>query len=168
MEDPPSHLLEPVLDESRASEPLFSNAANFWVAFLGGPFALLGFSWLNTKRLGRQSEDLWLYVLCAVLSIVGFAVVVGYAIQSDPALSADDDIWSAIGSHRREIRFVPRLMGVALYGVFFFLYRRFYKAAAMYRQEHPSPWSAGIGAVVLGGVLQFGVLLVLFFSLRSL
>src|SRR5687768_8037512 len=68
-------LLQQSLGQARPHEPLYSVRANFFVAFFGGVYATLIFSFLNSRRLGRTRDDAALYLLLAAAWTAAVVVV---------------------------------------------------------------------------------------------
>jgi hypothetical protein len=146
-----SSLLEPSLQHGRASEPIYSVRAGFMVAFFGGLYATLIFSFLNSRKLGRAREDLWLYVTLAAL---GTALVVwlGYA-----AISGELPSWLSFTDNRgRDSRYVVRAVALLMFGACYLRLRRFYTASQLAGQAPPNPWKPGLAACAVSVLLTLG------------
>lgn len=147
-----TQLLEPSLRSDPGEGVPYSVRATFMVAFFGGVYAILWFSWLNSRRLGRAKEDAWLYAHVALVWTVAMGWWVHAILDGSlPAwLGRDDD-------SQRSVRLVSRGIALAVFGVIHLRLRRFFKAAELSGQEAPSPWQAGLTAVALGTVVTMAV-----------
>jgi len=118
------------------------------VAFLGGPFAILLFSALNSRRLGRLGRDAWAYVLAATITSGLVLWLAGHA-----AAQTTPEALAYLGEGRRGVRAAARLFAIVLFGAFYLLHRRYHRAARLRGEDAPSPWLPGIAVSILGAVL---------------
>jgi hypothetical protein len=139
------HLLQPSLSEDVPHRPLYSVRAGFFVSFFGGVHATLIFSFLNSRRLSRAREDLWLYLAVGLVWLIALGAFAGHAAGSElPG-------WLAIaGDSTRGLRYASRLVGLIVFGLFYLRLRPFYKAAELAGDAPPSPWLAALGAIGAG------------------
>lgn len=146
-------LLQPTLGGQRSAAALYSVRASFMVAFFGGVYASLLFSFLNSRRLGRTREDGWLYALIAGLW-TAFLAWGGYAL----ALDQLPDWLAPTGQHARDFRYIARACALLVFGGIYLRLRRFFRAADLAGMEAPSPWKPGllVSAVAFG--LNFAAL----------
>ena len=145
-------LLEPSLAGGSGARAIYSLRACFFVAFFGGPFAILLFAGLNSRRLGRLAADAWIYAVGAIVTVVFIA----FAFQGLDSGTAP--AWlSALGEGPRATRVATRILAMALFGVVFLAHRRFYKAADLSGEDPPSPWLPGIGATLVGALLSIAI-----------
>ena len=143
-------LLQPTLAGRGPTPALYSVRANFLVAFFGGVYATLLFSWLNSRRLGRAREDGLFYALIAVLW-TGAVMAIAYLMALDrlPSWLAQTD------RPARDIRYLGRVVALLVFGVIYLRLRRFFKAAQIAGVESPSPWKPGLAIVAAAIVLSF-------------
>ncbi|HET8938117.1 MAG TPA: hypothetical protein VFN67_31960 [Polyangiales bacterium] len=141
-------LLQPSF--ARPREPIFSARAGFLVAFFGGVHATLIFSFLNSRRLGRERTDAWWYALLALAGTAAIAVL-AYLVESHQLPSWL--VWSS--DARRDVRTYSRACALVVFAVSYFRLRPYYTAAALSGHAPPNPWKAGIAASVAGAVITF-------------
>lgn len=125
----------------------YSKRASFLVAFFGGPFAAIVFSFLNGNRTGRVDP-----------TRLGVAVglTVAYFFGLTWALSNE-----LLMLDRQMVRLLSRVVAVAVWAWLAIPLRREYRAAEFSREEWPSPWMAGILTVIGAGVVQAFLVVVL-------
>ncbi len=143
-------LLQPTLKGRGQTPAPYSVRANFLVAFFGGVYATLLFSWLNSRRLGRAREDGWFYALIAVLW-TGAVMSIAYLVALDrlPSWLAQSD------RPARDIRYFGRVVALIVFGVIYLRLRRFFKAAQIAGVESPSPWKPALAIIAGAMVLSF-------------
>jgi hypothetical protein len=142
-------LLQPSLAGTEHAA-LYSVRANFLVAFFGGVYATLIFSFLNSRRLGRARTDAALYLGIAVVWTATLAWS-GYLLAADQW----PDWLVLTGSAGRDARHVARAVSLAVFGLLYLRLRPFYTAAQLGGRESPSPWKAGLLAVALSAALTW-------------
>ena len=141
-----AELLQPSLG-AKSATAIYSVRASFFVAFFGGPFAIIFFSMINARRLGRLKDDAWVYALAALVTIATLALgVYLVGIGAFPEIGDNDA--------RRWVRYGHRVVALLIFGALYLRHRPFYRAAEML-VDAPSPWLVGIGCVVASGVMQF-------------
>ncbi len=138
-------LLDPSLEGSVRSDPIYSVQACFFVAFLGGPFAIIFFSGLNAHRLRRLARDAWALVLAALVT----AFFIGLISLRDAGGEVPEWL-SFLGDGRTGVRNFARLLALVLFGGFYLLHQRFHRASALRADEAPSPWVPGLVATLAG------------------
>jgi hypothetical protein len=149
-------LLQPSLGSEASPQPLYSPRANFFVAFFGGPFAVIPFSALNAIRLRRLPADLPMYVAAVLLALASL-----YALLDTSAGAA---VAAALGYEKtpaRAHRFASRALALVLWGVFHLRHRRFQRSAELLGGARPNPWLPGVACSVLGGAVGVGVVALL-------
>jgi hypothetical protein len=155
MDSPPSpkselldELLTPTLEAASPTHPLYSARANVLVAFFGGAYASIAFSFLNTRRTRRVAADSWIHALAFGIAVAA-SLVVGFvkAGGTHPLLPVDLTL-------AHEERLLMRVLGLASFGAVWLRQRAEYKAAEMVGDDAPSPWGAGIACAVAGTALH--------------
>jgi hypothetical protein len=149
MSSPPlERLLEPSL--GRPVDPPFSVRAGFFVAFLGGVFATLGFAALNARRTGRLAKDVWLIALVGLVW-AGAVVWMAHRIAVEQAPG-----WLLLlGKPTSAWRLISRACGLAVFGLFFLRHRPLFATSELRGQDPPNPWLPGVVAVLAGSGLTF-------------
>ena len=142
-------LLEPTLESETSPTSIYSTQACFFVAFLGGPFAILLFSALNSRRLGRLARDAWIYVLGGI-GVSIFVILMAQTV----AAGAPPEALGWIGEGRRGLSNASRLLALVLFGIVFLMHRPFHRAARLSGDDPPSPWLPGLAATVIGAALS--------------
>ena len=124
-------LLKPTLSSEDSGRALYSSRALFFTAFFGGPMAI---------------------VLLSALAIFLFHVIVvpegTYGLK-----------WLA--EYRRTtpvFKYGPRVMGLIFWSIAFAIHRKYYKAMALMEVTPLNPWGSAIICVVIGGIIQIGIL----------
>ena len=142
MNKPPDNLLEPTLSADGAIKPIFSTRAGFLLAFFGGGSAITFFSALNSERLGRLGRDLPAY-----LAGIGLIAGLVYLQVEHPRLleTAEEN-----GETTSYAVVAHRALGLLLWGGYYWLHNKHYRAMAVTGTRHPSPWIAAIGCYVAG------------------
>lgn len=145
------YLLTPVLESERMPVPAYSAGAHFFTAFFGGPFAIILFSALNAAHMGRSQKDAWRYVLAMIVSIGVISwIILGTQSGSGPAWLVGLFDYDT----SRAVRIGGRAFGLMVWGVLWFPYRRYYKAAEMMGVEMKTPWIPAVSCIAAGLVLQ--------------
>ncbi len=135
-------LLTPSLGARSGANSLYSVRASFFVAFFGGPVAALIFGFLNSRRLGREREDGWLYGVIA-LPLIVLLVWLGYAASADELPA-----WLGTTKEASSLRrFLPRALALLIFGGIYLRLRPFFKAAELSGQPAPDPWRPGLVTV---------------------
>lgn len=145
-------LLTPVLDGETARGPIYSARAEFFTAFFGGPFAILGLSGMNASLLGRLRADFWRYGLAGLASLA-LVVWMAWLAVADPQPRWLTDTLGA--ETQRGLRWSARVLGLLVWFVLWFPYRRYHKTAELMGIEPRKPWVAAITCVVGATALQF-------------
>lgn len=148
-------LLEPTLGKGSGATAIYSVRAGFFVAFFGGPFAILIFSALNSRRLERLGRDAWIYGMLGLVAVAFVVALTPIAVSSPPEWLAAAVGWLGEGS--RAVRNASRILALLFFGAVFLLHRAFHKAAQLQGLDAPSPWLPGLGAVLAGGVLSMAI-----------
>lgn len=140
-------LLRPSIPGASAPLGIYSVRAGFFVAFFGGVYGTLIFSHLNSSRLGRARRDLPLYLGAGLVwSVVLVAIARAIELEQLPS-------WLGEQSERgRNLRFLTRGVGLAMFGICYGRLKPFYKAESMAGRASPAPWRAGIGATLAAAV----------------
>lgn len=140
------HLLTPSLSASAPPVSLYSIRSSFFVAFLGGPAAIILYSTLNSWRL-RRTLDIPAYLIAVIL----FVLVV-YA-RGDVAYFA----WLREQLGSDTTRFLSRALALALCGMFYLLHKKQHRSATLFDSKAPSPWIPAIASSVLGYAATVGL-----------
>jgi len=139
-------LLTPGLQGETGALSIYSTRASFFVALLGGPFAILLFSALNSRRLGRLARD------AGVLGFGAVATIALIVVASQQIEAGVEPSWlSWLGDGRRGLRAAVRVFSLLLFGLVYLSHRRFHKAQDLRGQAPPSPWAAAIACTLAGG-----------------
>ncbi|MCR9165741.1 MAG: hypothetical protein ACE37F_07665 [Nannocystaceae bacterium] len=125
----------------------YSKLASFMVAFFGGPFAAIGFAFLNGNRTGNVDKNRLPVAL--VLTVAYFAGLT-WALSTE-VLTLD----------RQMVRLLSRVVAVAVWAWLTMPLRRIYRAAELSPEDWPSPWKAGILTIIGAAVVQAFVVVVL-------
>lgn len=146
-------LLGPSLGRSAArSVTIYSLRACFFVGFFAGAPALLIFAGLNSRRLGRLKQDAWFYAAFAV-ALAALFVWLGQLAATAPL----PEWMEMLGEGPRAISNVNRLAAFVVLGALYALHRPYFRASAMSRDPHPSPWVPGIVCSLIGGAITIGI-----------
>jgi hypothetical protein len=148
-------LLEPSLGSGAGT--IYSLRACFFVAFLGGPLAILLFSALNSRRLGRLARDAWVYALGGLVTVAFLVALAPVAVEGTPPEWLG---WIG-GDGKRGLRNASRLLALLLFGGLYLLHRPFHRAARLRGLDAPSPWVPGIAATLAGGAVTVGLVALL-------
>lgn len=140
------HLLTPSLSASAPPVSLYSIRSSFFVAFLGGPAAIILYSTLNSWRL-RRALDIPAYLIAVIL----FVLLV-YA-RGDVAYFG----WLREQLGSDTIRFLSRGLALALCGMFYLLHKKQHRSATLFDSKAPSPWLPAIASTVLGYAATVGL-----------
>jgi hypothetical protein len=149
-------LFAPSLQGEARVEPLTKGerpwelTSQFYVAFFGGALAVTAIAWLNAKRLraGEETER-WILILGG-LGVVA-SVVVSYVLYGSDFRSAT----------RLGYRVVAVLLAGALYKLQQPADRIYsFRSPAGEDEQYDSLWIPGLIAVLVGGAIQLGIILV--------
>lgn len=126
-------LLTPSLSSTENNVRLYSPESSFFVAFFGGPIALVFYSALNSYRL-KRAEDSVFYLLATILIVALY-------------------YWQAVGDHSALMqwlnaqfgssavtRYLPRILALLLWGGFYLMHRKYHRSAELFEVEPPKPW----------------------------
>lgn len=129
-------LFAPSLEGERTLRPTYSIRSQYFVAFFGGPLAILIFGALGARLLGRLQKDWWLFALIAVGVLLQIYFVTDF-------LAAED----TTAASARNVRLVNRVISVVWVGVLYLRYRAFHRAIDLTGRDRPNPWKAGLGSI---------------------
>jgi hypothetical protein len=124
--------------------PPYSLRANVIVAFFGGVYAILLFSFLNSRRLGRARSDAPLAVAIALAWTVAILVLsqaAGFGGLSAFALPAEQP---------RDFRLLSRVASLAVCGVLYLRLRPLYLSRGPTESETSVTFKAGLLALLAG------------------
>jgi hypothetical protein len=124
--------------------PIYSATAGYLTAFFGGPFAAVGMAGLNAWRLGRLRTDALALAGCAALAVG----LITFLLRPDLFGPAD------FGFSTRDVRIGARVLALLLFGAFWLLHRRYYRAMQLLGLEPPSPWLPAIACIVANVLLM--------------
>lgn len=147
-------LLSPTLEDANPPEPIYSVRAQFFTAFFGGPFAIIGLTALNAGLLGRLKAESWRYGVAAVVSL---AVVAGLAnaMVAEPPPPWITDLFGEQSS--KVFRWGSRAYALALWYVLYLQHRPFHKAAETMGLAPRTPWKAAGACIAAAVLLQIGI-----------
>jgi hypothetical protein len=141
-------LLRPSLQASDAGQKaIYSTTAGYLTAFFGGPFAAIGMSALNAWRLGRLRADALAMVAALALTFTVFA----FLLRPDAFGQPDLEITT------RSIRLATRVLGLALFGAFWLLHKRYYRGMQLLGLPPPNPWPAAIACAAIDFAITMGL-----------
>lgn len=143
-------LFQPTVGKGPEYHPLpWRPESNVYVGFFGGIIPATAIAFINARRL-HAPEVARLILGIGVLAFLVF-LAVGYNLDQQ-ATDADDA--------RRYARLGSRIGGVVVHFVFMALMKRPARRFQVVRGDDYEPmWGPGFLAVLVGGLLQYGVLL---------
>ena len=141
------HLLTPSLSASGPPVSLYSIRSSFFVAFFGGPAAILLYSGFNSWRL-RRLRDIPAYLAGAAL----LALLV-YGTRDD----VDSFVWLRHELGGDTIRVLSRALALLLCGMFYLLHKKQHRSASLFNSKAPSPWIPAIACMALGYGVTVGL-----------
>lgn len=149
-------LLQPTLGEdARPAAAPYSVQATFFTAFLGGPFAAIAITAVNSWRLRRVGRDWPALAACLVA-----AVFLGWAIHgSAPAVAPLRD-WLNDVMGERSARHAYRLLAFFFVGVGYLLHRKAQRNADVFGLSRPNAWLASVLCILGGLALLAGLIAV--------
>lgn len=128
-------LLQPSIHETVVAKAPYSNSTAFLTAFIGGPFAIIGLTALNSLRTLRLKRDLVFLIAALALTLI-LASALGLAGGLLPL----------------------RLFALALFGLGNRLQRREHRTADLMGMERPNGWIGGFACIIAGNALFFAYL----------
>lgn len=149
-------LLQPSLQGQPAGRAPYSQTVGFVAAFFGGPAAALLLGGLNAWRLGRWPRDL-VFLLPAALLWMG--LVFGL-MRTAPGAAVADAATRLVGPRGPEL--LLRGLGLAYFAfTALWLHRREHRMADLMGLKRPKGWWVGLGLIVAGLALNFGLMALL-------
>lgn len=143
---PSNDLLQPSIGQlSSPQRAIYSATAGYLTAFFGGPFAAVGMAGLNAWRLGRLRTD--------ALALAGGAALATGSLSF--LLRPDLFGWANLDFSMGDVRIGARVLGLLLFGAFWFLHRSYYRAMQFLGLEPPSPWLPAIACIFANIALMF-------------
>ena len=149
-------LLQPSLSGGDPVAPLYSVGVGY-ILSLAGPLAVGTIMAINAHRLGRLARDAWIFVI-----VFAVAVALPAAFVHDPSLFEID----VNGDETSFRRVVVIGTGMAIMGLLYLKYRRYYRAMMLSGVDSPSPWKMGI-CVFIGSLYLNSALVKLFTFLKT-
>lgn len=146
-------LLKPSLQAARPAIAIYSTRASFFVAFLGGPLAIVLFTGLNSRRLGRLREDGPWLVLGGAIAV---AATLTPFVLMDAASGADRGLLTA-----QNMRIASRALAILICGGYYLMHRAQHRSMQFLGLDPPEPWEPGVLCAIPGlliGVVQRAVL----------
>lgn len=126
------------------SAPPYSLRANVIVAFFGGVYAILLFSFLNSRRLGRAKCDA---PLCVAL---GVAWTVAILLLSQASAFGGVSAFTMPAEQPRDFRLLSRVASLVVCGVLYLRLRPLYLSGGPTESEMPVTVKAGALALLAG------------------
>ena len=149
-------LLKPSLSGGIPVAPLYSVGVGY-VLSLVGPFAVGTIMAINAHRLGRLAKDAWIFVI-----VFAVATALPLAFVLDPSLFQID-----LNGDEVSFRWALTIgTGLAIMGLLYLRYRRYYRVMMLSGIDSPSPWKMGI-CVFIGSYYLNSALIRLFTFLES-
>ena len=149
-------LLRPSLTDTDVAKAPYSVQTVFLTAFLGGPFAALAITAVNSMRLRRLVRDLTPLGIALAL-FVGFNLVLAWTEWGAGFRAGVREI-AGPGA----LSYVYRLIAFMLFGLSYALHRKEQRSAQFMGLERPNGLIAGIACVVGGIAVQVALAAVLF------
>lgn len=135
-------LLKPSLQVAGPAIAIYSIRASFFVAFFGGPLAIVLFTGLNSRRLGRLRKDgPWL----ALGGAIAIAAMLAQIILLDEARGADGGLVTT-----QNMRIASRGLAILLCGGYYLMHRAQHRSVHFLGLDAPQPWVPGILCTLLG------------------
>ena len=131
-------LLTPSLSQPNHNVRLYSPRSSFFVAFFGGPIAVVLYSMLNSIRLRRWVDGLaYLVAISAVLALYYWLA------------TSNDDIlhWIREQLGRRTNTYLFRFSALMLWGAFYLMHKEYHRSAELFDIQPPSPWVPALGCI---------------------
>lgn len=139
-------LLRPSLDNpDTVQNAIYSTTAGYLTAFIGGPFAAITMAGLNSWRLRRLARDALPIISATALSVTLYALF----IRPEWFGQVDFDVTM------QNARLGARVYALMLFGAFWLLHKRYYRAAGLMGLKSPSPWVGGVACVLVGTLATF-------------
>jgi len=135
-------LLKPSLQAAGRAIAIYSTRASFFVAFFGGPLAIVLFTMLNSRLLQRLGKDaLWL----AVGAFVAIATMAAQVLLLDSA-NGQDSGWLT----SQNMRIASRGIAFLLCGGYYLMHRTPHRSMQFLGLDSREPWAAGILCSMIG------------------
>ena len=145
-----SDLLRPSLVRGGQGLAPYSTQAGFLVGFMGGPLAGLGLALINAQRLKRLPSDLaWL------LLALGAYLALEWWLASPAGIEWLQQVEHWLGRRPRPL--ILTALGLLSFGVASLLHGRSQRQATVMGMDRPKGTWLGIGLIVLGSLLSFGL-----------
>ena len=145
-------LLEPSLAHRGArGASIYSTRTGFFSSFFGGAIGGAVVTAVNAHRLGRLSRDAWL-------------VMLGFAVEATLLwwlVRLEGLEWLQAATGRSGPRVVGRAVGLAYFGLSFWMHRTYYRNMAFAGVTPPSGWRLGFAAILVGGAVSVGLALLM-------
>jgi hypothetical protein len=145
-----SDLLLPSLGRGQQGSAPYSTQAGFLVSFIGGPVAGLGMALINARRLNRLPRDMaWLLLaLCAYVALEWW-------LTSPGGVQWLQQVTHWLGRPPRSL--ILTVLGLLSFGLSSLLHGQSQRQATVMGLDRPSGTRLGLGLVVLGSLVSFGV-----------
>ena len=143
-------LLQPSIEEARSDEH-FSIRSIVLMAFFGGGIGAVLYLWLNSSKLKRLNIDLTFLILVLVfvcLTLLGFGFLATYP-----------ETATFMKENSRMARYVGKLPTLAIAGLYYLRLKSTYQVFDLKGVAPLNPWVPAIGLLVLGIVLNAGLIL---------
>lgn len=137
-------LLTPSLTEHRQPSRLYSATSSFWVAFVGGPLAVILYAALNSYRL-RRPLDAFAFV-AALLAFGGMLYLVITFSERAVMLSLSD----FLGSRNSTVRVLQHSCALLCWAGFYLLHRKQHRSMALFADQAPNPWLPALACTAIG------------------
>ena len=131
-------LLQPSLDKE-SSATIYSSTALFLTAFIGGAYAVILLSTLNSERLDQLRSDLSKLLICFFITVVALSAFEIYMTISN------------IDNGLSDSHLANRIIGISLFFYFYNSYRVNYRLREKLNRKSPDyEWLATLGCIITG------------------
>ena len=147
-----SDLLTPSLSASTQPVAFYSVVAHLLVAWFGGPIGIAAFVAVNLWQAGIIKKYLPIVVIFAVVALAWTVALVASALDglNLPWIDTEQSLFS-------QLRMANRVIAVSIFGVFYLICRRYFKASHLAGEPKHSPWIAGGACAIFGMALMLAI-----------
>ncbi len=135
-------LLTPSLSSTQANKQISSPGFSFFVAFLGGPCAIIAFSAINSYKL-RRPFDAAAYLI-AVTAFFGLLFLIKHP------LMATTTVWLQQQLGPRHAFYLMRCYALLLWGLFYLMHLKTHRCAALFNDTPRIPWLSALACTGFG------------------
>lgn len=136
-------LLQPSLIKSDSPTAIYSSSTHFWVAFLGGPTAVVLFALFATYKIQKLKQHLLLLSIFLLGSLASSAFIFWLLANHWP------HVLMLGTSAVKSARMINQMTALMFYGGIYWALRPYFQLGQL-TGETPSPWLPAIAAIMLG------------------